>query len=310
MDMKKVGKAIAMLRRQSGLTQRALAERLGVSDKAVSKWERGVGLPDIGYLRKLAILLDTDTDSLLAGGAFQHDSDWVGILILPQEQCCVNVGTVIYDKPLIDYLLSYFLLVGIQEIVILCDKNNRSIIEERFFKANPAGFRVRCVEDESACQANCSNFRNSMIVKGNLLLYSVDMTNFFQRAMSKKQSITGIAVPVGNNRALRKVVFDDQRRVCPPPAEDCGICTSLGYYYDAVPVYFSPVERCAEIITGEICDPYYVEPVNRGFVAFEIINWDDLATASEFIRLTQAMTGLAIGDLNEIVRRRCMKDIT
>ena len=75
MDIARVGYAIATLRRQAGMTQRELAARLSVSDKAVSKWERGLGLPDIGYLRKLAIRVDTDTDSLLAGGTFQHSME-------------------------------------------------------------------------------------------------------------------------------------------------------------------------------------------------------------------------------------------
>ena len=42
MDQTKTGRLIRTLRRRKGLTQLALAERLGVSDKAVSKWERGV----------------------------------------------------------------------------------------------------------------------------------------------------------------------------------------------------------------------------------------------------------------------------
>ena len=74
MDVAKVGKAIAYLRKRAGYTQRDLADRIGISDKAVSKWERGLGLPEIGYLRKLSILLDTDTDSLLTGDVVHHDS--------------------------------------------------------------------------------------------------------------------------------------------------------------------------------------------------------------------------------------------
>ena len=100
MDIARVGYAIATLRRQAGMTQRELAARLSVSDKAVSKWERGLGLPDIGYLRKLAILLDTDTDSLLAGGTFQHSMEWVGILILPQERQDITACAMVYNKPL------------------------------------------------------------------------------------------------------------------------------------------------------------------------------------------------------------------
>ena len=46
-DNQKFGAFVAELRREKGMTQKELAERLFVSDKAVSKWERGLSLPDI-----------------------------------------------------------------------------------------------------------------------------------------------------------------------------------------------------------------------------------------------------------------------
>ena len=115
MDIAKVGKAIAYLRKRAGYTQKELADRIGISDKAVSKWERGQGLPEIGYLRKLSILLDTDSDSLLAGDVAHHKSDWTGIIVLDENPYGIGAGTMIYDKPIINFLLSYFLLVGIKD---------------------------------------------------------------------------------------------------------------------------------------------------------------------------------------------------
>ncbi|MBQ3484999.1 MAG: helix-turn-helix domain-containing protein [Clostridia bacterium] len=53
------------LRRQAGLTQAALATQLGVSDRAVSRWERNEALPDLTLLPRLALLLDVSTDALL-----------------------------------------------------------------------------------------------------------------------------------------------------------------------------------------------------------------------------------------------------
>lgn len=53
------------LRLQAGLTQSALAELLGVSDRAVSRWETGTAAPDISLLPRLAMLLDTSVDALL-----------------------------------------------------------------------------------------------------------------------------------------------------------------------------------------------------------------------------------------------------
>lgn len=68
MDMKSVGGQIALLRRQKGLTQNELGERLGVSFQAVSKWERGETLPDTAILLDLAEVLETTVDCILTGG--------------------------------------------------------------------------------------------------------------------------------------------------------------------------------------------------------------------------------------------------
>ena len=56
MDLSKTGKTIAKLRRSAGFTQASLAEKLGISDKAVSKWERGITFPDTSILNELCIL--------------------------------------------------------------------------------------------------------------------------------------------------------------------------------------------------------------------------------------------------------------
>lgn len=50
MDLIKTGKYIADKRKSLGLTQKQVAEKLGMSDKSVSKWERGICLPDVSVL--------------------------------------------------------------------------------------------------------------------------------------------------------------------------------------------------------------------------------------------------------------------
>ena len=57
MDQGKTGRFIAAVRRERGYTQRALAEALGLSEKTVSKWECGKGLPEPGYMLPLCQLL-------------------------------------------------------------------------------------------------------------------------------------------------------------------------------------------------------------------------------------------------------------
>ena len=62
-----LGKRMAMLRRQKGLKQEDLANTLGVSSQAVSKWENDQTCPDISLLPKLAALLGVTVDELLSG---------------------------------------------------------------------------------------------------------------------------------------------------------------------------------------------------------------------------------------------------
>ena len=60
-----IGENIRRLRREKGITQEVLAERLHVSAAAVSKWERGDSIPDIGMLLPLASYFNVSTDELL-----------------------------------------------------------------------------------------------------------------------------------------------------------------------------------------------------------------------------------------------------
>ncbi len=67
MDQKKIGKYIADKRKDKGITQAALAEELCVSDKAVSKWERGICLPDVSKYQELCGILNISLNELFAG---------------------------------------------------------------------------------------------------------------------------------------------------------------------------------------------------------------------------------------------------
>lgn len=62
-----LGSRIAYLRKQKAMTQEELAEKMGISSQAVSKWENDISSPDIQSLPKLARVLDTTVDELLTG---------------------------------------------------------------------------------------------------------------------------------------------------------------------------------------------------------------------------------------------------
>ncbi len=67
MDQVKIGKFIAQKRKERGLTQMQLAEKLGMTDRAVSKWETGKSLPDASIMLELCGLLKITVNDLLSG---------------------------------------------------------------------------------------------------------------------------------------------------------------------------------------------------------------------------------------------------
>ena len=62
--MKSIGETIATLRKEKKMTQSDLAQKMNVTDKAVSKWERGISLPDVETISKLADVLEVSVEEL------------------------------------------------------------------------------------------------------------------------------------------------------------------------------------------------------------------------------------------------------
>ena len=67
MNQEKIGKFIAKLRKQKNMTQQELAKKLGVTDRAISKWENGRGLPDYSLLQNLCDALSVSINELFSG---------------------------------------------------------------------------------------------------------------------------------------------------------------------------------------------------------------------------------------------------
>ena len=67
MDQEKIGKFIAKLRKEKNMTQNELAQKLGITDRAISKWEIGRGMPDLSLLTPLCEILGVSINELLSG---------------------------------------------------------------------------------------------------------------------------------------------------------------------------------------------------------------------------------------------------
>jgi transcriptional regulator with XRE-family HTH domain len=74
-DSNKIGNLILNLRKENNMTQKDLADVLHLSDRTISKWERGVGCPDISLLNKLSEAFGVNIDRILAGELNPNDKD-------------------------------------------------------------------------------------------------------------------------------------------------------------------------------------------------------------------------------------------
>ena len=82
MDQIKIGKFIAVCRKQKGLTQMQLAEKLNITDKAISKWERGIAMPDSSIMLALCDILGISVNELLCGEKINMENNPKNELLL------------------------------------------------------------------------------------------------------------------------------------------------------------------------------------------------------------------------------------
>lgn len=76
MDQEKIGKFIAECRKENGYTQASLAEKLGITDRAISKWENGRSMPDASIMLELCELLKINVNELLTGEHIIMDNNY------------------------------------------------------------------------------------------------------------------------------------------------------------------------------------------------------------------------------------------
>lgn len=95
MDCKKVGNLILGLRKEKGLTQKQLADAMNISDKTISKWERGLGCPDVSLLHELSEVLGVNVEKILLGDLDPNSADGGNMNKIKFYVCssCENVIT-------------------------------------------------------------------------------------------------------------------------------------------------------------------------------------------------------------------------
>lgn len=73
MDCLKIGNLILKLRKEKNLTQKQLADAMNISDRTISKWERGLGCPDVSLLTELSDILNVNIRDILSGSLISND---------------------------------------------------------------------------------------------------------------------------------------------------------------------------------------------------------------------------------------------
>lgn len=302
MDVNKVGQAIAYLRKRAGYTQKDLAERLGITDKAVSKWERGISLPDISLIGKLSILLDTDFESL-ASGDVESRAGWAGLIYLKDSPCNIHLNTTIYNKPMVYFLMGYCLLMGIRDIVIASDEYDQRYIESEFGNGEKLGINlVVCNADsreaEAALPESCTNV---MTVLDRSFIYGVDQTRFFQRAMADPEHITVLSMP--KHSRASKIYFNEEKQLVDTENPDL---VNTQYDYFEIPVCFTPRKHLSSVCRGEAPDEelVYTEVLDRGYVEISLDDWDNVNDASTLVRIIEKKCGMLLYCPEEIAWRR------
>ena len=95
MDCSRVGKLILTLRQERGMTQKALADEMNISDRTISKWERGIGCPDVSLLRELSTVLEVNIEKILSGDLKPNDKDR-GNMKKVKFYVCPDCGSILF----------------------------------------------------------------------------------------------------------------------------------------------------------------------------------------------------------------------
>lgn len=117
MDQHRIGAFISELRKERGLTQKELADKIGVSDKTVSKWETSRGIPDIAYMESLCTSLGITMNELISGERLSDDAyskkAEENIMTLMNENENTKRGTIIATTVgLILLLAAFFIMIA------------------------------------------------------------------------------------------------------------------------------------------------------------------------------------------------------
>ena len=198
MDNNKVGRFIAKLRKKKGLTQDELGNMLGISGKSVSKWERGLNMPDISLIYKLSEVFDVDLNQLLNG-----EDAIKSVVDLQNEENAVNTLKIESDdkslrktKKKSNKRLSFKIIIFLIIIVL-------------FVIAFVFGFHNK--GDRYAVESSTEGFTvdGKLTIKDSgYVLYVSNISCLFEECLTETINTAQYSVAINNNVLFRSGILD------------------------------------------------------------------------------------------------------
>lgn len=166
MDQIRIGKFIAQERKQKGYTQKNLAQQLGISDKTISKWERGNGFPEVSLLLPLCEELEITVNELLvgervSGEKYQEKAEetMVNLLMEAQESKKKILLSVIVVGLTLLSALTLFIISG----MLTMENWMRIVLDSIGLLVIVGGIIVACVLDRDAGAFECPECKNRFV---------------------------------------------------------------------------------------------------------------------------------------------------
>ena len=130
MDQIKIGQFIAQSRKEKNLTQALLAEKLGITDKAVSKWERGIAMPDAALMLSLCNLLGITVNELLMGekNTMENNEKNERLLLDLASEIAKKEKTIFRSMWVILAVSFFALLAGLAAVAFLMEEGPLQVI--------------------------------------------------------------------------------------------------------------------------------------------------------------------------------------
>lgn len=291
MDVRKIGDAIRYLRIREGYTQQDIADIFGISFQAVSKWERGICIPDAVYLPQLAQHFNVELDDLLEGNIKYLDDEWAGWLKISDCDFLL-VG----KKSILNLSLCYFMLAGIRNITIQGQARQLEQIE-LYTKSYLEKYGLKLSFVSESVSLTLSG-QHVMLVSAPVFLYGTNLTKYFWKGMSRKDGISVLTVQSGD--MYTRISVDKKGLI--KKNKDGASC--------ALPICFIPnrflhvYDKCGIYESGIL----YAEPTARGLIHKFVSSENDLEKVEECIELIANMSGEKLYDLGDIARARFLHD--